>query len=737
MSKRFSSRARVTAILSLPLAVIALLIATGGRSRVHANPGQEMVQNGGFEEPGTPLPRGWFQDTKQTGNKGSVSADSTHSHSGQAAMLLRPNSRNTGVYPLAIAQVIPAAAYRGKKVEFSAYVMAEQGATAVLGMLNFVRSRPSDLESVSQGSGGQGWVRIAKTYDVPDDASVQLVVTCFVNGTSGAAWFDDVSVVLLDESRPGSSPAGTAPASAPGDVLSASLEVDTQTVIRNIPRTLYGANVEWIWNGNLLWQDREHRPDPELVRLAREMGVTLVRYPGGHLSDFYHWHEGVGPAGKRPETLHEAGKNDKSPLNFGTDEALEFAQEINGELLITVNAGSGTPQEAADWVRYVNGRGERVRYWEIGNELYMNDGSPVTKTVTMDPNKYAARLIDFAKAMRAVDPNIKIGAIGGENYGRYKTVYYPEWDRIILQKAGDQIDFLAVHNAYAPAMVYGDEKDFRAVYQAMLAAPILIQRNLNTVAQQIAQYAPARASKISIAVTEWGPLFSFDVKSRYVDQPKSLGSALFAASVMKAFIDSPHTEIANCFLLNDVSVLGWIGSRNGNLPPTPEWAATARLYAFELFTRHFGDRLVTSKTISPTYNSEAVGLTDAVRDVPYLDVAASLSPDGRQLYIIAINKNFDSPIKTSIALQNFKPTAVGEAWTLKGASMDANTGTTPLKILGVRGDQAQDSRNPRFYRGGADEVTLSSSQLTGVGATFAYQFPQHSVTSLVLTKKTK
>ena len=80
-----------------------------------------------------------------------------------------------------------------------------------------------------------------------------------------------------------------------------------------------------------------------------------------------------------------------------------------------------------------------------------------------------------AQAMRAADPNIKIGAVGGENFGKYVTMHYPEWDRIVLQKAGSQMDFLEIHNAYAPALVYGDQGDLPAVYQSMLAAPHMAQ----------------------------------------------------------------------------------------------------------------------------------------------------------------------------------------------------------------------------------------------------------------------
>src|SRR5262249_10835740 len=150
--------------------------------------------------------------------------------------------------------------------------------------------------------------------------------------------------------------------------------------------------------------------------------------------------------------IHGPIPGDKSRPIFGTDEALEFASKVGAELLLVVNAGSGTAQEAADWVRYVNRGGLRVRFWEVGNELYLNDGSPAAKATAIDPDRYAARFREFAQAMRAADSRIQIGAIGGENQGRYQVVSYPNWNRTLLQKDADLIDFLAVHNAYAPGI---------------------------------------------------------------------------------------------------------------------------------------------------------------------------------------------------------------------------------------------------------------------------------------------
>jgi alpha-N-arabinofuranosidase len=727
--RRFTA---ATALLPTTLAT-GLPLLVPGTVRADVN----LVRNGGFEEGGNPAGE-WVQDTGKTGDKGVIARDTSRARSGQASLRMQPNSRNAPPQQLAVTQEVPLGAARGKPIELSAAMRAEGDARALVGLIIVGRSGTKLLQ-LNQVFGRDDWAVESRIFEIPDDTGARCFLALWVDGRSGSVWFDDVSVAA-----PGSAPIAVAPVQAgaadraPAEgPLSARVDIDAGQLIRRIPRTLYGTNIEWRWNATSLWREDRDAVDPVVQSLAQRMGVSIIRYPGGIYSDFFDWHDSVGPRAKRPKRRHAPDKPDESRLLFGTDEALAFARDIGAELLLTVNFGTGTPKLAADWVRYVNGRDLRVRYWEVGNEIYINDGGAVTKAVTVEPEVYARRFLEFASAMREADPRILIGAVGGENYGRYSIVAYPQWNRKVLQAAAAEIDFLSIHNAYAPVIYDEDDRrrTLRSIYQTMLGAPELIARNLDTVGRQLEQWgSPAR--KPFVAVTEWGPIFQWVHHGRYVDHNKTLGSALFSACVLKALVESPCTGMANFFMLNDFGVTGWISSMNDRWPPPdPEWAMTARALAFTMFTRHFGETVVRSKAAGPSFDTDGAGLTDSVKGVPYLDVVASLDASGKGLYLIAINKHFDASIDTRISIKGFRPASRGSAWTLSGSGIDANLGSKVINVPALGwAAQIEDPIHQRFNRGGPGEVTLTPSAVDGTGVEFSYRFPAHSVTSILLNQ---
>jgi alpha-N-arabinofuranosidase len=259
----------------------------------------------------------------------------------------------------------------------------------------------------------------------------------------------------------------------------AAVHVDTATTTPVSP-FVFGALTEHFGRGLYggLWSTEHDAPRADVQNAVRAMGTTMFRYPGGCFADWYHWRDGVGPKQSRPthdrqfwtdfrmgdgfpaEMAREFGPVETNTV--GTDEFLQYCVDTEVEPMLVANFGSGTPEEAADWVRHCNrGAAPRpVRWWSVGNETYGD-----WEIGHCSAGEYADRYVDFSRAMRAVDPSIRIVAVGCGGLG-------PEggdtgWNRTVLSRAGEDVDALSVH-FYFPGPVLGralrdDQADYLQV----------------------------------------------------------------------------------------------------------------------------------------------------------------------------------------------------------------------------------------------------------------------------------
>src|SRR4029450_10313267 len=177
---------------------------------------------------------------------------------------------------------------------------------------------------------------------------------------------------------------------------------------------------------------------PATSDLLKAAGVGMLRYPGGSYADIYHWRDHTAPGG------YVAPGTD-------FDTFMASVRRIGAQPMIIANYGTGTPEEAADWVRYANiTKGYDATYWTIGNENYGNghygaawegahhdDKSPVA---------YAESVVAYAEAMKAVDPDIKVGAVltmpGNWPDGLVGAGAQGTWNQTVLARAGAAIDFV-------------------------------------------------------------------------------------------------------------------------------------------------------------------------------------------------------------------------------------------------------------------------------------------------------
>ncbi|MFX1391913.1 MAG: LamG-like jellyroll fold domain-containing protein, partial [Promethearchaeota archaeon] len=260
--------------------------------------------------------------------------------------------------------------------------------------------------------------------------------------------------------------------------LATNIYINASKIIRELPSDIFGSNIQYIEHGDGILDPETHLFRNGIVEKAKATNISTIRFPGGGHADVYHWWYGIGPVDSRPNgTNYFTGENVSN--DYGIDEHYDFCQNIGAKPTITVNFGTGTPQEAANWVEYCNGKvptsgtggwtpdlwkgnesadpgyfawlrdyyGHSEPYnitkWEVGNEVY-NDW-----TNNYNATEYAMRFLDYNQSMKAVDPTIKIAAIGYEDAdGIWGTDSAP-WNQEVARIAGNAMDALHIHT-YIP-----------------------------------------------------------------------------------------------------------------------------------------------------------------------------------------------------------------------------------------------------------------------------------------------
>jgi Cellulose binding domain/Fibronectin type III domain len=226
----------------------------------------------------------------------------------------------------------------------------------------------------------------------------------------------------------------TAAPAAPSVTSSATVTVNATAGEGAVPSTAVGANTA-VYDGFMT--------DPALPALLTSAGVNALRYPGGSVSDVYHWQDNsVVP-----------GQSFANPDN-NFDNFMKLSKAAGSQPVITVNYGSGTAAEAAAWVKYANVTNNYgVKYWEVGNEVYGNGayGSSWEFDThgTKNATTYAANTGQYIDAMKAADPSIKVGVVlttpGNWPDGLTAPGDTQDWNHTVLAALGSKIDFVIVH----------------------------------------------------------------------------------------------------------------------------------------------------------------------------------------------------------------------------------------------------------------------------------------------------
>ena len=296
------------------------------------------------------------------------------------------------------------------------------------------------------------------------------------NGTTNSFCLDTVNFI----SKPAPSPIH--------------ISVNATQTVRSVDSRWFGANTA-IWDGDF--------DTFTTSSLIKEMGLTILRFPGGSASDDYHWQS------------NKSGTNTWQWVTSFSKFA-HIATNVGAQAIITVNYGSGTPAEAAGWVRQANVINKfGFKYWEIGNENYgtwEND----TNALKNHAYTYATRAKDYFQQMKAVDPTIKIGVVAAPGENSYQNGYsdHPTvnprtgttnygWTPILLKtlkNLGVTPDFV-VHHHY-PQWTDANNPTGSDSDDLLLQGTAVWREQVADLRQQITDYFGAGGTNIELVVTE-------------------------------------------------------------------------------------------------------------------------------------------------------------------------------------------------------------------------------------------
>ncbi|MBV8866324.1 MAG: hypothetical protein JO210_13105 [Acidobacteriaceae bacterium] len=482
----------------------------------------------------------------------------------------------------------------------------------------------------------------------------------------------------------------------------ARIKIDTERIIGQIDPKLYGNFTEHlgrcieggIFEENSPLSDKNgFRKD--VMKAVEDLHVTFLRWPGGNFSSNYNWRDGIGPRDERPARLEMAWGTIEDN-RFGTHEFLNYCEAIKTEPYLCANFGTGSWDEAQQWVEYCNypsgtatsklrqknGRQEpwKVKYWGLGNEM---DGPwQMGHRTAEDYGKFA---LEGAKLMKWTDPTLKLVAAGSANYG--PGADWINWNRVVLQYLKDHADFLSLH-----LYVGNPENNF----EEFMASSLELQ-NRTRIAEGIIRAAMSDTEnrQIYIAWDEWNVWYRArgdkERGRRILEEHYNLEDALVIATFLNGFVNNAQiVKIANMAQLVNV-IAPIFTSPNGMFLQTI-------YYPLQLFAANSFGNALELFVDGPTYASKHSPAT------PLLDISAAYNRG--TLVLNVVNRSRYEVLPATFELEGGQFSAEFEVAEVNGPDIKSeNTfGTTLVK------------------------TTHKSTQASGTR--LRYQFPAHSYTML-------
>jgi len=400
-----------------------------------------------------------------------------------------------------------------------------------------------------------------------------------------------------------------------------------ETISRNIyghfsehlGRCIYGGF--WVGKDSPIPNTRGIRND--VVEALKEINIPVLRWPGGCFADEYHWKEGVGPSGQRPEMVNTHWGMVTETNAFGTHEFLDLCEQLGCEAYIGGNVGSGTVEEMQDWVEYMTFNGDsamanlrrangrdapwRVRYFGVGNENWGCGGN-------MTPEYYADLYNRFQTYVRNYSGNriVKVACgPGSENY---------HWMRVVMERCNRHMDAISLHHyvrgtgnwTRKGSATKFDEGEWFALMKNTLTINPLLDNNIEIMDEV------DRRGRIGLFVDEWGTWWDAEPGTNpgFLYQQNTLRDAVSAAIFLNAF-NSHCRRVKMANIAQTINVLqAMILTQDEKMILTPTY------HVFEMYKVHHDAALL-------PVDMECGDYRFGNEQIPVLNVSASKDKSGK------------------------------------------------------------------------------------------------------------
>ena len=471
----------------------------------------------------------------------------------------------------------------------------------------------------------------------------------------------------------------------------AKIIIDKDFQVSPIDRRIYGSFIEHLGRavyggiyqpGHPTADEQGFRKDT--LELVKEIGVPVVRYPGGNFVSGYKWEDGVGPKQERPKRI-ELAWTVVETNEVGLNEFSDWAKKADTDVMMAINLGTRGVAEAMELLEYCNldqgtyyselrkkhgyEKPHNIKLWCLGNEM---DGPWQIGHKTAE--EYGRLANETAKVMKGLDPSIELVACGSSNSG---MPTFGQWEATVLEHCYDSVDYISLHT------YYGDgDKDT----PTFLANNLDMDRFITDVAN-ICDYIKAKKHSkktINLSFDEWNVWYhswDHDQKmERWTQAPHQLEDiydfqdALLVGSMLITLLRHADRVKIAC-MAQLVNVIAPIMTSE-----TGCWRQTI-YYPYWLTCKYGRGTVLQTLVDVPTYKNKKYG------NVPFVDCVAVHNQEAEELVIFAVNKNLEEEIQLNMDLRQFADYQILEHVQLHDEELYAvNTEEDPNRIAPTRSD---------------------------------------------------